>query len=355
MKRLGILVLVVLVAGCGKSEKTAAPQPAPSPSPDMQSLQQLPSIRPPTSPDEVLVRIGDTTLTRREAEQEAMLRLSAVQDQIPPGQESAIQERMLGTVIEQFMVRTLLLKEADRRGIEITEEDKEQAYAKIEEALEKEGKTLEEAIQNSPLGEERMRQEVNVGIRIDKLLAQVTADLQDPSQEEIEAFIEENRDRLVRPELVHARHILLTADDSMPEEEKQAKREQAEQIRQELLDGADFAELARAKSEGPSNSRGGDLGQFPRGRMVPPFDEAAFSQEVDAIGPIVETQFGYHIIQVLEHTEAGQPDRDEIVEIMKQQAHGQALRSLVESLIASEDIDFAPSVEPFLPPALKGR
>jgi parvulin-like peptidyl-prolyl isomerase len=91
---------------------------------------------------------------------------------------------------------------------------------------------------------------------------------------------------------VHARHILLET------------REKAEEVRQRLLNGEDFAELARQESKDPgSKDKGGDLGWFGSGVMNLPFEQAAFSQDVGAIGEIVESRNGQHIIQVLEKSE----------------------------------------------------
>ncbi|MFC1462466.1 peptidylprolyl isomerase [Verrucomicrobiota bacterium] len=102
-----------------------------------------------------------------------------------------------------------------------------------------------------------------------------------------------------RATAIHARHILL-ATGNMTEARKARRREEAEEIRRELLNGANFAEMAKKRSDCPSKRKGGDLGTFRMGMMVPDFEAAAFNQKENEIGPVVETKFGYHIIQVLE-------------------------------------------------------
>jgi parvulin-like peptidyl-prolyl isomerase len=93
-------------------------------------------------------------------------------------------------------------------------------------------------------------------------------------------------------EQVWARHILF--DDAV--------KAKAGQVL--LLGGADFAEMAKKESKDTgSGANGGDLGWFGRGAMVAPFEEAAFSQEIGAIGEVVQSDFGYHIIQVLDKAE----------------------------------------------------
>ena len=74
--------------------------------------------------------------------------------------------------------------------------------------------------------------------------------------------------------------------------------EKIKRIEEELKNGADFAELAKTESEGPSGPQGGDLGEFTRGQMVSSFEEIAFSLPEGNISGIVETQFGYHIIKM---------------------------------------------------------
>ncbi|MBI5549497.1 MAG: ankyrin repeat domain-containing protein [Deltaproteobacteria bacterium] len=100
------------------------------------------------------------------------------------------------------------------------------------------------------------------------------------------------------PETVTASHILIMTRPSDTADERAAKKARAEAVRQRLLAGEDFARLARETSDCPSKEQGGDLGEFRRSAMVKPFADAAFSQAAGAIGPVVETQFGYHIIKV---------------------------------------------------------
>lgn len=116
-------------------------------------------------------------------------------------------------------------------------------------------------------------------------------------EQELKQFYEKNTERFSRPEQVRARHILLKVEGKKEEDVKK----QAEELVKQLRAGADFAALAKEYSDDPgSKERGGDLGPFGRGRMVPEFDKAAFTQPVNQIGDPVKTQFGYHIIQVTE-------------------------------------------------------
>ena len=83
-----------------------------------------------------------------------------------------------------------------------------------------------------------------------------------------------------------ARHILVDSEEKCIE------------LKQQIADGADFADVAKEHSSCPSSGRGGDLGEFGRGQMVPEFDEVVFSAEVGSVEGPVKTQFGYHLLEV---------------------------------------------------------
>lgn len=123
---------------------------------------------------------------------------------------------------------------------------------------------------------------------------------------EIQQAYDDNQANYSHPEQVRARHILFRLDPGTSDEDKTLRRGVAEDVRRRLVEGADFAEVAKATSQDTvSAQRGGDLGWFSREDMVEPFAEAAFSTPVGELSPVVETPFGFHIIQVEDRRDAG--------------------------------------------------
>ncbi len=101
---------------------------------------------------------------------------------------------------------------------------------------------------------------------------------------------------------VHARHILIAVKDAQGNVDFTKSLDKANQIETRLKNGEDFAKVAAEVSDDPgSKDKGGDLGWFGKGQMVKEFEDAAFSQQVNVIGPPVKSAYGYHIIEVLAH------------------------------------------------------
>jgi peptidyl-prolyl cis-trans isomerase D len=147
-----------------------------------------------------------------------------------------------------------------------------------------------------------------------------------PSAAEIEQYYNQNIEQYSTPEQVHALHILFKTEGK----DEAAVRKQAEDVLKQAKAGADFGELAKKYSEDDgSKAKGGDLNFFGRGQMVPEFDQVAFTLPVGQISDLVKSQFGFHIIKVLEKKPATtQPlatAKDGIAETLKfQRAQAQA-------------------------------
>jgi len=182
------------------------------------------------------------------------------------------------------------------------------------------------------LGEfqQSLRDGIAAGLRNEELREQVTADVA-PTDVEVEEYFERNIASYDQPEQVEASHILV--DD----------RELAVQLRQRLLEGADFGLLAEEHStDTGSAQQGGALGWFGRQQMVPEFEDAAFSLDIGGISDIVETQFGYHIIEVTDRREAHTPTldeiRDRVVEDATAEMNQKAFQDWYDGALAATEI-----------------
>jgi peptidyl-prolyl cis-trans isomerase D len=135
---------------------------------------------------------------------------------------------------------------------------------------------------------------------------------------ELEKYYRRHLDQFDIPEQVKASHILIKVDQDADQATRDKKRAFAEELLAEAKAGKDFDELARTYSDDKASAvKGGDLGFFTRGTMVPAFEQVAFNLEPGKISELVETPFGYHIIKVEAYTEAGVKSLDEALDTVK--------------------------------------
>lgn len=202
--------------------------------------------------------------------------------------------------VEALIDDKIVELEVKKEEIKVPDEEIKEEIEKFKENAGGE-EAFNAALEQSGLAEEDFKKDVVQYLSIRKLMEPRV----EVTDEEIETYFEENKDSFNVEEQVEARHILV-------EDEKTAN-----EIVQKLEDGEDFAELAKEFStdEG-SGAMGGDLGFFTRGKMVPEFEEKAFSLKVGEISEPVKSEYGYHIIEVLDKKEAKDAVlEDHIVEI----------------------------------------
>lgn len=118
------------------------------------------------------------------------------------------------------------------------------------------------------------------------------------ADDELDQMVELLKSKL--GETVRASHILVRSSREDDFKSRSEALNKIRAIKKQIAKGEDFAEVAQQKSEGPSAKKGGDLGYFGRGQMVPEFEKVAFSLSVGGVSDVVETEFGYHLIKVEE-------------------------------------------------------
>ncbi|MEO6991951.1 MAG: peptidylprolyl isomerase [Candidatus Baltobacteraceae bacterium] len=182
-----------------------------------------------------------------------------------------------------------------------------------------------------------LRQQLVIQAAVDKNITVTDKQIQD--------YLAKNHATLDKPDQVHARHILV------------ADLKTADMIEQKLKAGGDFAALAKQYSTDPSSKdKGGDLGFFSKGQMVPAFQSAAFTQKLNVVGPPVKSPFGYHIIEVLGRKPATVAtfanSKDTIRDQLKTQQEQTAMPTFMQSLRSKAKIDiFDDKLKDAIPPA----
>jgi peptidyl-prolyl cis-trans isomerase C len=200
---------------------------------------------------------------------------------------------------------------------------------------------FQEALGQFGYTEDDFREEVRTGLLLEKVREDAVGG-EEPTQQEIEDFYEENKDtRFTIPERRCIRHILFTPD----------QEEEAQEVKDELDDGGDFEELAREHSQDPGSAEnGGDLGCNPKGGFVPEFDDAAFdAEEGEIVGPI-ETEFGYHVLEVTDI----QPEEEvpleeaapEIEQQLSQQRQAAAFEAWIQGQLEERNVKYLPGYDP---------
>ncbi len=244
-------------------------------------------------------------------------------------------------LLNQFVSEELLSQNALSRGIQADPQASELQYQEMRAQFTTD-EAWQEALVANDTNEDELRFQIDRNNIIQQVIAAALAEVGPASRAEVQAFYDENPSYFQTGEQVAARHILISTEGLATEEEKAEALGRAEAIRAELLAGAAFAAMAQEKSEGPSAPTGGDLGTFGRGQMVAPFEEAAFSLEPGAISEVVETQFGYHIIQVTEKIDAEVAPLEDVAisieQYLAQEKQGLALETYVADLRAAASI-----------------
>ena len=288
-------------------------------------------VAPPPEPDKVILTIGDVKYTEAQFED--------VISALPPQYQQAARGAGKRNFAEQITQVILLSQEAEKRKLD--------QDPKIKVAL---------TFQHENFLAQAMFQSLQDTVKVDDAA--------------VEKYYNEHKNDY---EVLKARHILIRVKGApmqavagkpeLTDEEALAK---AQAIRKRLLAGEDFATIAKAESDDAgSGAQGGDLGEFKKGMMVPPFETAAFAAKVDEITEPVKTPFGYHLIQVRSHTTKTLAEvRPDIEKKLRPELAREAIAELRKgAAVHMDDGFFGPSqpapparlggTSPLVPPAAK--
>jgi peptidyl-prolyl cis-trans isomerase C len=309
--------------------------------------------------DPVVVTVGGTNITESQIEAQIKPefdRMAAKAGQLPPAFAEQYKKQLRQAALERLVVEQLLDEQIQQSNISVTEQEVtekiEQIAAQQQPPLSLEELKMRAAASGKDFNE--LRQDIHRGLSYEKLFQAQWEGKIDVTESDANNYYSGNPKEFETPEQVKASHILIASDTSDtsvdPNDAKAKALAKAEQLLAQLKDGADFAELAKANSTCPSASKGGDLGFFSKGDMVAPFEKAAFALEPGQLSDIVETKFGYHIIKVTDHKDAGVVSLDQakgdIIEKLTRGKKADIAREYIQSLKDKANITYQSSQEP---------
>lgn len=305
---------------------------------------------------------GEVTRAQFEEQAQSVVQQSAAQQggeaEIPP-EDSAEYEQLVAQIMPGLVATEISAAYAEENDISVTEEDVDEEVQRLKEQIGQQARdsgedasdeeAFQQALEQAGFTEEELRSDIREQLPLQKVQEEVASDAE-PSDAEVQQFYDENEDSFAEPETRCARHILFTPD----------QEQQAEEVRQEIEDGGDFAELAEENSQDPGTAEeGGDLGCQPetdpetgQPTYAPAFNDALFAddaEEGDLIGP-VETEFGYHVIELQEIREESTPPLEEVEgeirDQLAQQQQSAEFESWLDEQIEQRDVQYKEGYNP---------
>lgn len=314
--------------------------------PEVEQPAEMPAMEQPAEMPEVVVTVNGEELRREDVQRQMQQVMGSPQfASLPPEQAQMALQQVQGQIVSQFVDQTLLREAAEAADIAVTDEEVEKYLEELRSYF-AEGEGLEARMAAQGISMDDLREDIVADMKIRSLLENMTDAVEKAGEEELKEYYEENKEQFQVPASVSARHILIQVEKDADDETKTSARQDLADIRAKIVAGdMTFEEAAKEHSSCPSSARGGDLGQFSRGQMVPPFEEAAFAQPIGEVGEIVETDFGYHLILVENREEGGEQTfadvQDDIAEQLSMGAKQEMVRTYLEGLRAEAKIEFA--------------
>jgi foldase protein PrsA len=235
------------------------------------------------------------------------------------GSKSISKEDLYTTLVDQYgeaALDTLIAEkivelESEEEEITVKESEMDEELQTIQDSYGDE-EAFNEALASSGASLDSVKENIKTYLLTEKLLK----DRISISDDQIKEYFEANKDSFAQAEQVEASHILVEDEET------------AEEVKDKLADGGDFAELAKEYSTDTSNAEsGGELGFFAKGEMVAEFDEKAFAMKTGEISEPVKTEFGYHIIKVTDKKAAKEAVLEDHKEEVKDILFDQALQT----------------------------
>jgi peptidyl-prolyl cis-trans isomerase C len=250
-----------------------------------------------------VAKVNDVVIMQKDfdnAFRQVEKRITAQGKDVSDTQVHEIKQKILENIIDT----ELLYQAAKKEGVKPPEENFTKQWEQIQNRM-KEDAQFKAGIEEMNYTESELKNQIKRQMTIQQFVVDKFVKPASVSAEEIKSYYTQNEKAFHTPEQVRASHILIKVESGAEDKKKVEAKKQIQEIQTKIKNGEDFAALAEKFSQCPSKSNGGDLGYFERGKMVKPFEDAAFQLKVGEVSDVVSTDFGYHLIKVTDKKSEG--------------------------------------------------
>lgn len=254
--------------------------------------------------DRVVAVVNREIITQSELDELAHARKMEIEKELadrsnssgsPFGTAAEVQRDLLNETIE----KKLILQEAKKRGVRITESELEMALRDIEGRNQFPSReAFQEAISRENLSWEKYLDDLKNQLTILKLMNREIDSNLALTDQEVQAYYDTRSDLFIVPDEIRLKQILFRLPPSAAPEAIDETRRKAEQVLKEAQGGGDFDRLVEQHSEGSERRQGGDLGSFKKGELTPEIDRVVFTLKPGTVSPLVQSAVGFHIFKV---------------------------------------------------------
>lgn len=255
----------------------------------------------------------------------------AFRDQPPNEQKTQLLDWSKENVIEMVLIR----QEAKTNGAPIPKEELDSVFTKMKERYAEPEQFYRDFETED---DAKIKETIEMQIKVERLLEDITKDLPQPSKEDIDKFYNENKEQLQSPEQIRVSHIVKHINWQTDEK---AAADIINKALDELKKGEVFETLAEKYSDCPEN--GGDLGYITRGEMVEEFEDVVFNLGEGQASDVFRTRFGFHIAKLYDRKAPALPElkevKDQIANALKEQAKSKAIDDFIDKLKSKAKIE----------------
>lgn len=318
--------------------QTTAPPPPAATGPQVAPLA---AAETPAIPADKIPAVVATVNGQEIKKEDLLAQIRGVQG--PGSSTDQVNPTMAKQVLEALIARSLLRQEAQAQGLTVTDEEVKQQIDQLRGQFPT-PEAFSQALATEGMTEQDLGQKAKHEFLIQKFVETKIAPKVAVSDEAAKTFYDQNPERMKTPERLHLRHILVAVDANAAAEAKQTAKTKAEGVLAKVKAGEDFAALAKEHSDDPgSKPNGGDLSWVAQGNTVPPFEQAAWALKDGEVSAVVETRFGYHVIQRLASQPAGvvpfDQVKDRIRAFLQQRDTQHAVQAEVQALRAKGKVE----------------